>query len=279
LLDVSASEDKLSGIREALSDVAPTRHRSVELDFPSAVEELCDWLGDDRQAATAYPQHWVSLLDDVEWAASQCGPMVRAALLSDQPRVLDELRTCRALLKGSKRPPNASLRRRIEHAAAALAERLSHGPVLVAAFRDLVNAEGRACARARAGVLVALGAEAGHDARWFPARLGRVLGDDALTIAREYELQRPEDVREPAGVPPEDISPVLNITGGETVLTTIERYLGNDRNVEITAKDVDVHPNTVRQRLDRFEEATGRSLRETETVVEVWWALQRRRLS
>jgi sugar diacid utilization regulator len=39
------------------------------------------------------------------------------------------------------------------------------------------------------------------------------------------------------------------------------------------------HPNTVRQRLDRFEEATGRSLRETETVVEVWWALQRRRLS
>jgi hypothetical protein len=29
----------------------------------------------------------------------------------------------------------------------------------------------------------------------------------------------------------------------------------------------------------RFEEATGRSLRETETVVEVWWALERRRLS
>jgi hypothetical protein len=75
------------------------------------------------------------------------------------------------------------------------------------------------------------------------------------------------------------INPVLHLTGGETVLTTIERYLGNDRNIDITAKDLDVHPNTVRQRLDRFEEATGRSLRETETVVEVWWALQRRRLS
>jgi hypothetical protein len=75
------------------------------------------------------------------------------------------------------------------------------------------------------------------------------------------------------------INPVLHITGGETVLTTIERYLGNDRNIDITAKDLDVHPNTVRQRLDRFEEATGHSLRETETVVEVWWALQRRRLS
>jgi DNA-binding PucR family transcriptional regulator len=75
------------------------------------------------------------------------------------------------------------------------------------------------------------------------------------------------------------IKPLLNITGGETVLATTERYLGNDRNIDLTAKDLEVHPNTVRQRLDRFEEATGRSLRETETVVEVWWALQRRRLS
>jgi hypothetical protein len=75
------------------------------------------------------------------------------------------------------------------------------------------------------------------------------------------------------------INPVLHITGGETVLATTERYLGNDRNIDVTAKDLAVHPNTVRQRLDRFEEATGRSLRETETVVEVWWALQRRRLS
>ena len=74
------------------------------------------------------------------------------------------------------------------------------------------------------------------------------------------------------------IEPVLNITGGETVLATTERYLGNDRNIEITARDLEVHPNTVRQRLDRFEQATGRSLRETETLAEVWWALNRRRL-
>ncbi|MEA2471063.1 MAG: hypothetical protein QOE38_2062 [Thermoleophilaceae bacterium] len=75
------------------------------------------------------------------------------------------------------------------------------------------------------------------------------------------------------------ITTVLGITGGDVVLATTERYLENDRNVDATAKDLQVHPNTVRQRLDRFEEATGRSLRETETVVEVWWALQRRRLS
>jgi PucR C-terminal helix-turn-helix domain len=75
------------------------------------------------------------------------------------------------------------------------------------------------------------------------------------------------------------ITPTLALTGGTTILATVERYLTNDRNVDQTAKDLDVHPNTVRQRLDRFEEATARSLRETETVTEVWWALQRRRLT
>jgi hypothetical protein len=75
------------------------------------------------------------------------------------------------------------------------------------------------------------------------------------------------------------ITTVLRVTGGDTVLSTAERYLENDRNIDATAKGLNVHPNTVRQRLDRFEEATGRSLRETETVVEVWWALNRRRLT
>src|SRR3954471_13046022 len=68
------------------------------------------------------------------------------------------------------------------------------------------------------------------------------------------------------------------LTAGDAVLMTTERYLANDRSVELTAKDLDLHPNTIRQRLTRFEEATGRSLRETETLVEVWWALQRSHL-
>ncbi|HWW53405.1 MAG TPA: helix-turn-helix domain-containing protein, partial [Acidimicrobiales bacterium] len=71
---------------------------------------------------------------------------------------------------------------------------------------------------------------------------------------------------------------VLALPAGSAILDTAERYLANDRNVELTAKDLDVHPNTVRHRLERFEEITGRSLRETETLVELWWALQRRRL-
>lgn len=75
------------------------------------------------------------------------------------------------------------------------------------------------------------------------------------------------------------VTPTLALTGGTRIIATVERYLTNDRNIEETAKDLDVHPNTVRQRLERFEEATGRSLRETETITEAWWALQRRRLA
>jgi hypothetical protein len=74
------------------------------------------------------------------------------------------------------------------------------------------------------------------------------------------------------------VNAVLDLPAGPAILDTAERYLANDRSVDLTAKDLDVHRNTVRQRLERFEEITGRSLRETETVVELWWALQRRRL-
>jgi hypothetical protein len=74
------------------------------------------------------------------------------------------------------------------------------------------------------------------------------------------------------------VDAVLALPAGPDILATAERFLANDRSVDLTAKDLDVHPNTVRHRLERFEEITGRSLRETETLVELWWALQRRRL-
>src|SRR5437588_6662641 len=70
-----------------------------------------------------------------------------------------------------------------------------------------------------------------------------------------------------------------HLTGGDVILQTTERFLTNDCNAEATARELGVHVNTVRHRLSRFEEATGRSLRETEALVEAWWAIQRQRLS
>lgn len=70
------------------------------------------------------------------------------------------------------------------------------------------------------------------------------------------------------------LAPVLLLAGaGEPFLSTVERYLENATRLELTARELDVHPNTVRYRLNRYEELTGCSLRDVKVVVEIWWAL------
>jgi hypothetical protein len=63
---------------------------------------------------------------------------------------------------------------------------------------------------------------------------------------------------------------------GALVLETVECYLRSDCQVHPTATRLGVHPNTVRYRVGRFEALTGASLKHTESLVEAWWALQRR---
>lgn len=58
------------------------------------------------------------------------------------------------------------------------------------------------------------------------------------------------------------------------LLATLRAYLVCDLHVERAATRLFVHQNTVRYRLARFEELTGASLRETQVLFEVWWALE-----
>ncbi|MDD7933877.1 PucR family transcriptional regulator [Actinomycetospora straminea] len=60
---------------------------------------------------------------------------------------------------------------------------------------------------------------------------------------------------------------------GELILEAVAVYLAADRNVPRAARAVPVHVNTLRYRLRRFEELTGRRLDSTETIVEVSFAL------
>jgi PucR-like helix-turn-helix protein len=66
---------------------------------------------------------------------------------------------------------------------------------------------------------------------------------------------------------------------GAAILDTVERYLANDLQVDATAAELQVHPNTVRYRVGRFERLTGSSLKHNESLVEVWWALRRREVA
>jgi PucR-like helix-turn-helix protein len=66
---------------------------------------------------------------------------------------------------------------------------------------------------------------------------------------------------------------------GATVEETVRAYLGHGMRIDESARALYVHPNTLRHRLDRFQQLTGADLRKTQDVLELWWALERRRLA
>lgn len=65
---------------------------------------------------------------------------------------------------------------------------------------------------------------------------------------------------------------------GRTLEDTVRQYLAHGMRIDESAKALFVHPNTLRHRLDRFQQLTGADLRNTQDLLEVWWALERRRL-
>ena len=65
---------------------------------------------------------------------------------------------------------------------------------------------------------------------------------------------------------------------GTTLEETVREYLAHGMRIDESAKALFVHPNTLRHRLDRFQQLTGADLRNTQHVLEVWWALERRSL-
>jgi hypothetical protein len=70
----------------------------------------------------------------------------------------------------------------------------------------------------------------------------------------------------------------LGRLGGE-LEATLRTWFEQDMRVDETARALHVHPNTLRHRLRRFEEATGASLRRPADLTELWWALERSRMS
>ena len=65
---------------------------------------------------------------------------------------------------------------------------------------------------------------------------------------------------------------------GIEVEATLRVWLETGMRIDDTARALHVHPNTLRHRLRRFEESTDANLRNSRDVMEVWWALERRRL-
>jgi PucR-like helix-turn-helix protein len=66
---------------------------------------------------------------------------------------------------------------------------------------------------------------------------------------------------------------------GAELEETLRTWFDQGMRVDDTARALHVHPNTLRHRLRRFEETTGTTLRDPRHLVELWWALERRRLA
>lgn len=60
---------------------------------------------------------------------------------------------------------------------------------------------------------------------------------------------------------------------GDQVVEALRSYLAHERNIPLTAAALHVHVNTLRYRLSRFEDLTGRLLQDTDTIVELALAL------
>lgn len=70
------------------------------------------------------------------------------------------------------------------------------------------------------------------------------------------------------------LAPVLDRPGSAELLGTVQSYLRRHRSIGEVARALSVHPNTIRYRLARFCALTGADLTSTDTLVEVWWALE-----
>lgn len=60
---------------------------------------------------------------------------------------------------------------------------------------------------------------------------------------------------------------------GDILLETIRSYIDNDGQLDATAEALDLHVNTVRYRIAKYEEIIGRQLRDTRVLAETWWAV------
>lgn len=75
------------------------------------------------------------------------------------------------------------------------------------------------------------------------------------------------------------VGPVTGPGAPVGLLAAVRAWYDSGMHVERAARQVDLHPNTLRHRITRFQELTGANLREPVIAMEVWWALRRAELA
>lgn len=179
----TCSERDLRQFHRGLSAAErPSPGRSV-LPLSLALEELGEWLADDRQWHQARGRHWASLVDDLLKSSHTVGPTLSAYLTEHGGAALRDIKDCRAGLQAdSNLAPDVSLRRRLERAQRALLEALGRPEVLVAAWEDFLTCGAAQQGADRARTLLDLAEAMGHNRQALARSLQALLANELLEV-------------------------------------------------------------------------------------------------
>jgi hypothetical protein len=204
---VSEREDGIDNERRielalgGLSKLGQAIPFELDVGLPALVEELREWLDDDRQWAAGRPEQWASLLQDILRSRSAAGEHLRRHLAGASP-AWDELTALKGQVGSSARGvPEPSLRHRLTRATEAIGDRLLEADVLEAAYDDLLDATGHLKAREMATRLVRLLEAQGLPKADVVKDVSRVL-EDNLWFVKSARGERHEtgDLRSFAGL-------------------------------------------------------------------------------
>jgi hypothetical protein len=164
-------------------------------DLPEVLQELDGWLADEHQWRSARATNWATLLSDLGGAWEKLGPSVQTSLEGEARQAMDELRAVRKAIRRSDHSPDESTRRRLEEASRTLGSNLLREDMLLAAWKDIVDASETKQAVSRARLLLALGLMRGDPPESLVRRVRGILGNHYLDVthARGEAPNRSED--------------------------------------------------------------------------------------
>jgi PucR-like helix-turn-helix protein/diguanylate cyclase with GGDEF domain len=205
---------------------------------------------------------WAAALN---WSSSPVAVIAGTADSGDPEGLIDDLRamarrarldllagvqgSCLLVVLGGSKDPLA--------AAAQLAGRFGHGPVVVGPPVADLNA----AAPSAAAALAALRAAAAWPDAPRPVMASDLLPERALDGDQAARAELLSDVYEPL------------LSGGTALIDTVTTYLEQASSLEATARLLFVHPNTVRYRLRRVSDLTGLSATSGREGFTLWVAI------
>jgi hypothetical protein len=178
------TEEQIERAQEGLGRAEYKRAFLPDVPLNVLVQELGEWLEDDRQWGSARAANWVSLLDDLAAARRMRGNAF-ASYLDAAAWAWEELADCRRTLKrgDAMRGPDPALRRRLQRAQEQIAASLDSVEALVAVWADLLVSPNHAAAEGEARCLSALLGAQGRRGKDVCSYLAEILADDVVSVA------------------------------------------------------------------------------------------------